>query len=163
MDGLVGGTEASKASRPGSRSDESSASRCPSSPCLSLRASRVARMPSPLGNKDQGKPRNAPGAGVLVLKRLLATTTKNFFNRFQMKGEGERARNVSDERQSWIGCPLYIPPWGWSLQPGGRTARCDRWLMGPPSPLGHAASVSEVSAAAVCARLLEASDHVGTV
>ncbi|KAK1336341.1 hypothetical protein QTO34_004147 [Cnephaeus nilssonii] len=33
------------------------------------------------------------------------------------KGEGERDRNINDERESLIGCLLHAPYWGSSLQP----------------------------------------------
>jgi hypothetical protein len=31
--------------------------------------------------------------------------------------EGERNRNILDERGSWTGCVLHVPYWGWSLKP----------------------------------------------
>jgi hypothetical protein len=32
--------------------------------------------------------------------------------------EGERGRDMDDERESFIGCLLHAPDWGWSRQPG---------------------------------------------
>ncbi|ELK36593.1 Importin subunit alpha-2 [Myotis davidii] len=36
----------------------------------------------------------------------------------ERKEEGERDRNINDERESLIGCLLHVPHWGSSLQPG---------------------------------------------
>ncbi|XP_070279295.1 pre-mRNA 3' end processing protein WDR33 isoform X5 [Myotis yumanensis] len=36
----------------------------------------------------------------------------------EMKGDGERGRNISDEQESLIGCLMHAPHWRWSLQSG---------------------------------------------
>ena len=51
---------------------------------------------------------------------LLSRWKKYFFKKYiffisERKGEGERVRNINDERESLTDCLVHAPYWGWSL------------------------------------------------